>query len=161
MNAVNADRGVRVYDPKSPKYSKDKARRGYTSVDAIDPHDGKTWQLLISDSKAAWIAKQGMGRTKELCYTVRGVLAAPTAIFKGVRFAELEIADDDWLCYVGQPQQAYDHKTGEAVPPWPNEVFLVFVTDERVVYNWYWYDCDKDTPSLPIGHKDRFAQRVL
>lgn len=148
-------------DWKTVEYIKEKKRRGYYSVDAVDPHDGKLWELLISEKKAKWTAAQGEGRTKELCHTVRGVLSSPSAIYRGVRFAELDVDDDSWFCYVGRPRQAYDHKTGKAVPAWENEVFLVFVNEDRVVYNWSWYTSDTDNPALPLGHEARFAEKVI
>ncbi len=146
---------------KDREYDKKKQRRGYNTVEAIDPHDGGKWDVLLADDKVRWTARQGMGRAKELGYTVRGTLAAPAAIFRGIRFPDLDLEGDDWLCYVGKPKQAFNHRTGEAVPPWPNEVFLVFVTDERIVYHWSWYACDGADARLPEGHEDRFTEKVL
>jgi hypothetical protein len=79
-----------------------------------------------------------LGAAVELVDTVRWTLLHFMALFRGVRDLERDISEDNWLCYVGNPGHAYDHKTGAKRPPWPGEVFLVFVTDERVIYNWYW-----------------------
>ena len=85
----------------------------------------------------------------------------PIAIFRGVRELDREISEDDWLCYVARPKHAYDYVTGEKRPPWPGEVFLVFITDERVLYLWYWTNCDPCKSDLPADYETRFLERRL
>lgn len=97
----------------------------------------------------------------ELADTVRWTLVNPSAIFRGIRDLEKDIAEDDGICYVSVPKHAYNHRTGEKCPRWKGEVFLVFVSDERVVFNWYWYAADEREPRLPGDYKDRFFERVL
>jgi hypothetical protein len=140
---------------------KNKRRRGYSSLDAIDPNDGGKWQVLLPDGKMDYVASQGHGAAMELADTVRWTLLHPRAVFRGVRDLEAEIAEDDWLCYVGVPGHAYDHKTGMKRAAWPGEVFMVFVTDERVVYNWYWDECDPRESHLPADYENRFLEKVL
>jgi hypothetical protein len=74
---------------------------------------------------------------------------------------EADIAEDNWLCYVAVPGHAYDHKTGAKRAAWPGEVFMVFVTDERVVYHWYWCECDGHESHLPADYESRFLEKVL
>jgi hypothetical protein len=140
---------------------KTKCRRGYTSVKAIDPRDGGEWELLLSDAKMRWVAEQGEGAAKELGYTVRPALLNITSIHCGVRDLERDIDEDNWLCYVATPAYAYDWKTGDRVPAWRNEVLLIFVTEERVIYGWYWCKCDPQDKTLPFDHRTRFRERVL
>lgn len=140
---------------------KEKVRRGYSSLDAVDPRDGKQWHVLLADSKMDWVAQQGEGRTRELAHTVRWSLMNPRAIFRGVRDDTHGMDEDEWLAYVATPPKAYDHKTGREVPPWPNEVFLVFVSEERVIYNWYWSECDRYDSHLPEDYESRFDERLL
>lgn len=142
-------------------YSKEKARRGYSQLEAIDPHDGNFWKVLLPDKKLAWAAREGKGTALELAYTVRWALCNMCYLFRGVRDDELEIDDDGWLCYVATPPHAYNRRTGAQVPPWPGEVFLVYVTDERVIYHWAWYDCDHQHKNLPIDHAARFTEKVF
>ena len=59
-------------------------------------------------------------------------LQQPTAVFRGVR----EEGESRWLCYVGLPPDAYNHRMGERLRPWLGQVFLVFVDDDRIVYHW-------------------------
>jgi hypothetical protein len=141
--------------------SKEKCRRGYSSLDAIDPNDGGKWQVLLSNSKMDWVAAQGHGAAMELADTVRWTLLHPRAIFRGVRDLDKEVEEDNWLCYVSTPNHCYDHKTGERRPPWDGEIFMVFVTEERVVYNWYWDECDRQDVNLPTDHENRFIEKVL
>lgn len=146
---------------KNPADLKSKRRRGYCSIDAIDPSDGKKWQVLLPDTKMDYVASQGHGAALELADTVRWTLLHPCALFRGVRDLERDISEDAWLCYVGIPHHAYDRKTGARRPPWAGEVFLVFVTDERVVYNWYWYESDSRDSRLPADYEGRFLERIL
>ena len=89
------------------------------------------------------------------------ILEKPTAIFEGLRRDE----DEDrwgygWRCYCGQPEHAY-RSDGSLAPPYPGQVYLVFVNDEQVAYNWRWERADPDNPRLPIGHETRFKQKLL
>ena len=146
---------------RSPGEPKAKHRRGYASLEAIDPNDGGTWQVLLADGKMDHVAARGHGAAMELADTVRWTLLHPRAVFSGVRELDRGIAEDNWLCYVAKPGHAYDHKTGKRCPAWPNEVFMVFVTDERVVYNWYWSECDEQDSHLPADYGTRFFEQVL
>ena len=136
--------------------TKRKVRRGYATVEAIDPSDGKTWDVLISHTKMDTIAQRGMGHAKELAHIVPKILRQPTAIFKGVREEE----EAEWLCYVGIPSVAY-HPTGESREPWPGEVFLVFVNSERIAYTWRWEKADPRDRRLPVDYENRFDTRAL
>jgi len=40
-------------------------------------------------------------------------------------------------------------------------VYLVFVNEEGVAYNWRWEKCDADDLTLPIDHATRFRKRIL
>jgi hypothetical protein len=146
---------------KTPAESKQKHRRGYSSLDAIDPQDGGKWQVLLPNGKMDYVASQGRGATMELADTVRWTLLNPSAIFRGIRDLDKEISDDHWLCYVSRPKHAYNHKTGKKQQTWMGEVFLVFVTDERILYNWYWAECDPRDSGLPADYETRFLERRL
>ncbi len=142
-------------------YEKRKSRVHYAAVPALDPHDGGEWDLLISPKTLEWAASRGIGSAKELAYTVRWALLNPEVVFQGVRDDEPEIDEDGWLCYVSRPNFAYNLKTGQIVcPAWADEVFLIFVNDERVVYLWYWGKCDAVDDHLPIDYEGRFRERV-
>jgi hypothetical protein len=102
-----------------------------------------------------------MGHAKECAFTVPRILQGPTAIFEGLRRDE----DEDrwgygWRCYCGVPEQSF-RRDGTPAPPYPGQVYLVFVNDEKVAYNWRWEKADPDNPRLPIDHETRFKQRLL
>lgn len=143
------------------EYSKQKSRRGYHSVKAIDPHDGKEWELLLSEDMLKYTASKGHGAALELAHTVRWALLNPRQIYRGVRDDENDVDDDGWLCYVATPPHAYDFKRGVQVPAWPNEVFAVYVTDERVIYRWMWLKCDENDLHKPVDHESRFRAQVF
>jgi hypothetical protein len=145
-------------------YSKRKTRRGYESLLAVDPHDHGEWDVLLSAAKIGQIAQLGKrrpGAIKELIDTVRWSLRGAKHIFRGVRDDKQDLDEDPWLCYVARPSHAFDWKTGERRQAWVDEVFLLYVTDERVVYHWYWDHCDPDNPALPLNYRLRFGKQVF
>ena len=90
------------------------------------------------------------------------ILRTPTAIFEGLR------TDDDedqhgtagWRCYCGVPEFAY-HTDGTSRSPYPHQVYLVFVNEDGVAYNWRWENADPDDTRLPENHNSRFKKRLL
>lgn len=142
-------------------YSVRKERRGYTTHLAIDPHTGGEWDVLIPDKKLDWVRKEGPGAQKELAFTVRWSLRNIRHLYRGVRDDDLELDEDGWLCYIATPSRAYNWRTGADLPAWTNELFMVYVTDERIVYHWGWYDCDRHDPTLPVDYETRFTDRIF
>ncbi len=137
---------------------KEKSRRGYRTLRAVDPRDGKPWEVLLSDRRMAEISKRGMGATQELAFNVPEVILRPTAIFRGVRSE----GESEWMCYSGIPSRAFDHRTGQEVTPWRGEVFLVFADwPDRCLYNWDWVRGSPENSMLPIDHQSRFIERLL
>ena len=108
-----------------------------------------------------YTASRGHGEPWNWLILFDRTLLHPKAIFRGVRELERDISEDKWLCYVSAPQHAYDYKTGEGRDAWAGEVFLVFVTDERVIFNWYWCEADKYERHLPSDYENRFLEKVL
>lgn len=136
-------------------------RRDYLMIEAVDPADGTRCIVLISHQRIQAIGRRSMGQAKECAYTVPAILQKPTAIFEGLRSDE----DEDrrgygWRCYCGRPDCAFD-ADGSERPPYPGQVFLVFVNDERVAYNWRWEKADSDSQQLPAGYQERFKRQLL
>lgn len=135
-------------------------RRDYLSFAALEP-DGSTSKVLVSYERMQTVAKRSMGHAKECGYIVPTLLEQPTAIFEGLRLDE----DEDrqgygWRCYCGIPTAAF-RADGTSRPAYPDQVYLVFVNDERVAYNWHWEKADPDDLNLPVDHADRFKKRLL
>lgn len=138
------------------------SRRGYLILKAIEPKDGTlTCEVQISFERMHVVGRRSLGQAKECGYIVPKILEGPTAIFEGLRRDE----DEDrlgtgWRCYCGQPECSY-RADGSTAPPYTGQVYLVFVNDEHVAYNWRWEKADPDNSKLPIGHETRFKRLLL
>lgn len=138
------------------------SRREHATLLAIEPKDGKlTCEVLISYERMQAVGRRSMGHAKECGFIVPMILQKPTAIFEGLRRDE----DEDrwgygWRCYCGVPEQSF-RSDGTSGRPYPGQVYLVFVNDEKVAYNWRWEKADPDNPTLPMDHEKRFRTRLL
>ena len=139
----------------------DSETQGRVSLSAIDPQTGKDTEVLISHRRMHTVARRSLGHAKECGLLVPYTLQQPTAIFEGLRKDE----DEDrripgWYCYCAKPACSFD-ENGEEQPPYPNEVFLVFVNRDKVAYNWRWARADKNDDRLPENYEERFERRAL
>ena len=139
----------------------DESRRQRITLQAVNPADGKACAVQISFQRMQAVATRSLGHAKECGIIVPHILQHPSAIFEGLRRDE----DEDhggfgWRCYCGIPVQSF-RADGTDANPYPNQVYLVFVNDEGVAYNWRWERADPDNPKLPAGHADRFKKRLL
>lgn len=138
-----------------------RTRREHLTTHAIDPVDGRLREVTLSMARVRAAAMRSEGQLRECALVVPMVLQRPTAIFQGLRREEDEPHEGyGWRCYCGIPDAAY-RQDGAARQPWPGEVFLVFVTEDWIVYNWYWTKCAPDSSDLPAGYEERFRERVL
>lgn len=126
------------------------SRRKYLKLEAIDPITGKMGHVQVSFDRMQAVGRRSMGQAKECGIIVPQVLQSPNAIFEGV----------GWRCYCGIPERAY-HSDGSERSAYPGQVFLVFVNDEGVAYNWRWEKADQDDLRLPQNHATRFKTRLL
>ncbi len=136
-------------------------RRQCISIAAVNPADGKTCEVLISYDRIQTVGRRSLGQAKEYAYIVPEILQHPTAIFEGLRADEDEPRrGSGWRCYCGIPEHAY-LQDGTSVRPFGGKVYLVFVNDEGVAYNWRWEKSDPDNLRLPRDHEARFRKRLL
>jgi hypothetical protein len=137
-------------------------RRQHITLLAIEPRDGTlSCEIQISFERIQAVDRRSLGHAKECGIIVPMILQKPTAIFEGLRRDE----DEDrwgygWRCYCGVPEHSY-RADGTSAPPYHGQVYLVFLNDERVAYNWRWEKADPDNPKFPIGYQTRFKQRLL
>lgn len=137
-------------------------RREGVLLCAVDPVTGRIDAIVqISFERMQAVGRRSMGHAKECAYAVPAILQHPTAIFEGLRADE----DEDrrgtgWRCYCGVPPAAY-RADGSERPPYREQVYLVFVNDQQVAYNWRWEKCDPSDPGLPLGFATRFKRRLL
>ncbi len=136
-------------------------RREFLEISAVEPKSGKTQTIQISYNRLHNIKKRGMGEIKCACYTVPYILQHPTSIFEGLCLDEDEDARGyGWRCYCGIPEHDYS-VDGQELLSRSDRVFLVFVNDESVAYNWVWVKCDESDSKLPINYEIRFKKRLL
>lgn len=139
-----------------------KSRRQYLTLQAIDPKDGTlTAEIMVSFDRMQAVARRSLGHAKECGHIIPAILDRPSAIFEGLRRDE----DEDrkgfgWRCYCGIPTNSYHHDGSEGCP-YPGQVYLVFINDECVAYNWRWEKADPDNLCLPIDHATRFQKQLL
>lgn len=155
------------------------SRPGYRSIETLDPRDGGLWTLLISPSLVTKCGKKGMADAKDLAFSLMPAMQDPKQIrrvFRGVRDAvgkcqygcDAECGhprvshrgDDGYLCYAVRPTSRHVGRDGTPVSVPMDRILLVFVNDERVIYNFYWEQCSLDGSNLPIDHEERFAEQI-
>lgn len=146
----------------APHQPKEISRQGYPSIETVDPRDGGKWTVLLAPALIAKCKKRGIGMAKDLAFSVRQGMSNPRCIrriFHGVRDTDRTRGDDDYLCYTLKPPRRYFDDGDEPVPP--NKILLVFLDDERVIYNFYWSDtCDRDE-NQPIDYDSRFINPIF
>jgi hypothetical protein len=141
---------------------KQESRRQGITLQAINPDDGTlTVEIQLSYDRMQTVAKRSLGHAKECGYIVPMILQKPTAIFEGLT----QDQDEDsrgygWRCYCGIPEVSY-HSDGTSGLPYSVQVYLVFVNEAGVAYNWRWEKADPDKLNLPINHATRFRKRLL
>lgn len=138
-----------------------RTRRRCILLDALDPADGKTCFVQISFERMQAVGRRGLGHAKECGYLVPMILQKPTAVFEGLRRDE----DEDrrgygWRCYCGVPDHSY-RVDGTEGPPYPGQVYVVFVNSDGIAYNRRWEKCDSEDPRLPENYRARFRKKLL
>lgn len=127
----------------------------------VDPTTGQQRPIQLDYDKLKDLPRKGQGKVKEAAYIVPEVLLKPSAIFQGLkRDRDEPRRGAGSLCYCGRPIHCFEDD-GRNVPPPRNRVFLVFVNDDWIAYNWYWYDADSNQPDLPDGYSERFDRRLI
>lgn len=141
-------------------------RNGYVPIKAFDPYDpeGEAWDLLVSCGLERKFQGQ-IFKVKELAITVAQTILKPIQVCSGLRddFTPTE-QSDEWLCYISKPGIRFVHVVGkpgkpnEAYPQPTDRLFMVFVNEKRVIYNWRWEMADHQNPNCPIDDELRFDQ---
>ena len=140
---------------------KERTRRGYLTLQALNPVDGTMGQAIVSFDRMQTVGRRSMAHAKECGIIVPMILQSPAAVFEGLcRDEDEDQRGVGWRCYCGIPEHAY-HSDGTERPPYPGQVFLVFVNDERVAYNWRWEKAEPDHPELPKDYSQRFRKQLL
>jgi hypothetical protein len=130
------------------------------AIKAFDPVTGGEIEVYISQERLLAIGKRSQGQTLEAAYLVPLTLQCQGLVFEGLR----READEDrrgagWRCYCSLPDRSYA-PDGVRRSPRRGHVYLVFVNDDRVAYNWRWEPADPSDSSLPLAHENRFRRRL-
>jgi hypothetical protein len=146
-----------------------RTRRELLSIEALDPLTGQRSLVYSLDyKKIQYIGKRSLGQLHETAEIVPFILQSPRSIFEGLCWDQDEKGSRGvgWRCYCGLPELAY-REDGIQIEPYHEEVCLVFVDDENIVYNWRWEKSDRADKGLPNefdiqhGQGKRFKQRLL
>ena len=81
------------------------------------------------------------------------VVGAPKLIFEGLRREKQEKS----LCYIGRPRV---YREGSDHPPYPEMIFTVFITVDRVLFEWGWEKCSGEDPFRLQNTKQRFERQL-
>lgn len=128
---------------------------------AIDPVTGKQTKIQLSYDKLKSLKTTGIGRILEASSVLPQVLIRPSAVFEGLtREQEQDRRGHGWRCYCGTPDHCFEDD-GKQYPAPPGQVFLVFINDDGIAYNWRWEKADGANAGLPIGYATRFQRRLL
>jgi hypothetical protein len=136
-------------------------RRERLTLKAVDPVTNQEIEVFVSFERLQAIGRRSKGQTLEAAELLPQALQIPKAVWEGI----CTESDEDkrgvgWRCYCTRPDKSYT-VDGEKCPPRRGQVFLAFVNDENVAYNWRWEQADQDDPNLPRGHEIRFKRRLL
>ncbi|MFC1634135.1 hypothetical protein ACFL5Z_04785 [Planctomycetota bacterium] len=139
-----------------------KCRREMLALQAVEPGMGKLMTVYVSHRRLMALKKRTKGQILEAGELLPYVIQKPRAIFEGLcrNADEPKMRGYGWLCYSGRPPHAYT-EDGKKIPPRRDQVFLAFLTDEKVLYLWYWYKCHPVETDLPIDYEERFKERRL
>jgi len=134
---------------------------------AVNPEPNQPdLRLIYSQSKIAHVRKLDFhGAIREAAELVPFTLKYPSAIFEGLRPPDDKHSGDSpgWLCYCSKPVRDFT-KDGQECNPEPNKVFLVFVNEDKIIFNWRWEDADSESLDgkkyLPENYKTRFRKQI-
>lgn len=135
---------------------------------AINPETGKLDLMVTFDiGRIKNLARRERKADIMRAALVDNALAYPKAIFRGIRFEEDEqhsCSSPGWLCYCGCPPIDFRFSGEETAPP-PRKVFLVFVNENKIIYDWRWELSDFDAwdkgQYLPANYQNRFQEQVI
>jgi hypothetical protein len=143
----------------------DDARR--IEIEAVNPNDRTTPLIFTySQKRLLYISRLGYrGYILESAHLVPFTLKYPSCIFRGLREDDDKYSGDSpgWLCYCSLPTQDFS-KNGEPTNSKPNKVYVVFVNEDKIIFNWRWENADLEAYSnkiyVPENYKTRFKEKL-
>lgn len=146
-----------------------KTRRDALAIYALNPTTGKKdLKVWFKSEKIQLVGRRSKGQLLETSELVPYILQNPRQVFEGLCWENDEKGSRGagWRCYSGLPLCAY-RQNGTRREAYPGEVFLIFVDDTGLVYNWRWEKSDRASDGLPNefdlrhGENKRFKRSLL
>ena len=141
--------------------SNQESRREYITIVAIDPIYGKPCEVLISYDRIQAVGREVLVTPKNVHISFRlfcNILRPFLKVFGGTRTNPAK-------ALAGDVTAAFRNKSflqdGTPIRPYAGQIYLVFVNDENVAYNWRWEKSDESDLRLPRDHDTRFRRRLL
>lgn len=134
---------------KNPRIGRDGA------FPALDPLHGGQWALRVTPRFLERCRLVSEGELKTLAHTVPQACLQPTRIYQGVR----DEAAHEWLCYCSLPLTRFN-RHGVEVATGESDIFLVFVNEDRRIYEFRWEITDQPDSGIPKDAEKRFLRRV-
>lgn len=138
------------------KVEKETRREGL-AVEAIHPETGKKFTIYTAHSRLQWFTDM---KTRVpiywAAYLVPKISIKPNCLYEGLLNekdeSQVGLTKNErglgWICYGGFPDIDYND-IGQEINPPPGKIFLVFVNDKRIIYNWRWESEDPKNPGHP------------
>ena len=141
----------------------DELRRDGIEFPTFDPKTGQTFMSRMRFARLKYLATKSKGFVMEGVELVKQILASPGAVFEGLkREKDEEFCPDGaagWRCYCGIPTHKYLPSGATAACP-PNQMLMVFISDDSVVYFHCWGVSDPQHQEIPFDRKDRFVKQI-
>ena len=117
--------------------------------------DGKSeWDFHLDSKKVEFVKRVSTGAVHELSKNVPFVMREINAlVFQGIRTD----GHQEGLCYMGWPHRRFGTEGNELVVK-DEDCFLVFINEERIIYNWRWETIPAKSRETFVP--DRFAGRI-
>ena len=128
-------------------------RAGYYSLAGIALPTGGEAEYFVSIAYVDHLRQYGPDARLWELGSVEQTIREPAMVFQGLR----RDGKRDALCFVGKPKRFGQDWTA---PGPPGMVFLIFLTADRVIYEWRWEKEDSSDPGYPGDYKRRFEKRI-
>ena len=136
-------------------------------IPAVNPEPGQPdLRLIYFQPRVAHVKKLGaLGAIKEAAELVPYTLKYPCAMFEGLRPPDDDHSGNSpgWLCYCSRPALKFK-RSGEECNSDTDQVFLVFVNEDLIIFNWRWEYADVESLGskqyLPVNYKTRFRKQL-
>ena len=104
------------------------------SFPGLSPDGKSEWDFHLDSKKVEFVKRVSTGAVHELSKNVQFVMREINAlVFQGIRTD----GHQEGLCYMGWPHRRFGTE-GNELPVKDEDCFLVFINEERIIYNWRW-----------------------